>query len=71
MNPDYLSIGDTVADSGMGAGEITGFSERGFPQVNRVTCAWLIRTDGARFDPYGVADKHIAERAAKEAQGGS
>lgn len=65
MDSNRLNVGDTVADSGMGPGEITGFSERGFPMVNRVTCAWLIRTDGARFDPYGVADKHIAERAEK------
>lgn len=67
MNPEYLEVGDTVADSGMGAGVITGFTERGYPQVNNVACAWLIRTDGARFDPNGVADRHIAERAAKEA----
>lgn len=65
MDVNCLNVGDAVADSGMGAGVITDFTERGFPRVNHVACAWLIRTDGARFDPYEVADKHIADRKAK------
>jgi hypothetical protein len=57
MDRECLNVGDTVAESPLGAGRITGFSERGFPMVDRVTVAWLRRTDGAMFDPYGVADK--------------
>lgn len=67
MDPNYLNVGDTIADSGMGAGVITDFTERGYPRVNGVACAWLIRTDGVRFDPNGVADKHIAEREDSQA----
>jgi len=53
MNPDQLEIGDTVSESPMGAGTITDFTERGFPRVNDVAVAWLKRTDGAVFDPFG------------------
>lgn len=53
MRPNEIRIGDTVADSGVGAGTITDFSEAGYPQVNGVSVAWLVRTDGAQFDPWG------------------
>lgn len=57
-----IEIGDVVSDSGMGPGRITGFSERGFPMVNNVTCGWVEFEDGSKFDPYGVAEKHKANR---------
>lgn len=53
MNPNELNEGDTVAESPVGPGKITGFSERGYPQVNEVTVACLKRTDGKFFDPHG------------------
>lgn len=52
MNKDEIQVGDTVADSPRGAGKVTSITERGFPRVDEVAVAWLIRTDGAVFDPY-------------------
>lgn len=51
-----INIGDKVAKSGVGPGVITGFTERGFPQVNHVACSWIIFEDGSVFDPYGVKE---------------
>lgn len=62
-----LNIGDIVIDSGVGPGKITGFSERGMPQVNEITCAWVIVEGNLLYDPFGVSAKHIAARRAKEA----
>lgn len=56
MNADILMIGDTVLRSPVGPGAITGFTERGFPQVNRIAAAWLVRTDGVTFDPWRHLD---------------
>lgn len=56
-----IKIGDIVSDSGMGAGTITGFNERGFPMVNNVTCAWIEFEDGSKFDPYGVSESTRSE----------
>jgi hypothetical protein len=53
MQPDCLQVGDTVEDSPVGSGIITGITEAGYPQVNYVAVARLRRTDGAVFDPYG------------------
>ena len=52
MSPDYLQIGDTVEDSPVGPGVITGITEAGYPQVNYVAVACLKRTDGVIFDPF-------------------
>lgn len=68
MARSYLSIGDAVSDSGVGAGKITAFTDAGFPQVNHVAVAWLECEDGTVFDPHSVREKHKTERAA--AQGG-
>lgn len=57
MSKDDLEVGDVVVESPLGPGTITGFSERGFPMVERVTVAWLRREDGALFDPYHVSEK--------------
>lgn len=59
-----------VVDSPVGPGEVTGVSDRGFPQVNGVTVAWLEYGDGEIFDPHCVREKHLADRAEK-AKGGA
>lgn len=66
MHPDYLQIGDIVEDSPVGAGEITGITEAGFPQVNHVAVARLKRTDGAIFDPYDSYKKDNQQPAKGE-----
>lgn len=68
MNLEYLEEGDDVEESPVGPGKITGFSERGFPQVNHVTVARLKRTDGIIFDPYRSydAEKRKAEQVAED-----
>ena len=58
--PDYFQVGDTIADSPVGAGVITGITEAGYPQVNHVAVARLTRTDGAVFDPYGSYEKELS-----------
>lgn len=60
-HPDYLSIGDDVAESPVGPGKITGVTDAGYPQVNHVAVARLTRVDGAVFDPY-----HTYERDAQK-----
>lgn len=59
MRPDCLQVGDTVADSPVGPGVITGITEAGYPQVNHVAVARLKRTDGVVFDPYGSYKKEL------------
>lgn len=44
-----LDVGDKIVDSPVGAGEITDFTERGYPRVNRIAVAWLRRLDGYLF----------------------
>jgi hypothetical protein len=46
-----------VEDSPVGPGTITGITQAGFPQVDRVAVARLVRTDGLVFDPYGSYEK--------------
>ena len=58
-----LEIGDAVKDSPQGAGTVTDITDAGFPRVNHVAVAWLERDDGAIFDPRGVREKHLAQRA--------
>lgn len=36
-----LQVGDVVNASPVGPGKITGFTERGCPQVNHVAVSWL------------------------------
>lgn len=52
MDPNYLAIGDTIEDSPVGPGTITGITDAGYPQVNYIAVARLRRTDGVVFDPY-------------------
>lgn len=65
MAKDYIEVGERCTDSPMGAGLITGTTERGFPQVEHVAVAWLEMEDGRVFDPYNVRAKHKAERKEK------
>ena len=60
MSPDYLQVGDTVADSPVGPGVITGITDAGYPQVNHVAVGRLKRTDGVVFDPRETYPKEIA-----------
>lgn len=57
-----MEIGYKVKNSPMGAGEITGFSQRGFPQVAHVTVAWLELENGDIFDPYDVMNKQVENK---------
>jgi len=50
-----MNIGDKVRNSSVGPGGVTGFTERGFPQVNYVAVSWLILEDGTVYNPMGVA----------------
>lgn len=59
---DRIELNDPVSDSPVGAGTITGFSERGYPQVNHVAVTWVRLTDGATYDPHDhVGGSKIAE----------
>jgi len=53
-----MSIGEKVLNSPVGAGIYTGQSERGYPQVNNITVAWLTGEDGFVFDPH----EHLKEK---------
>lgn len=64
LSPDYLQIGDTIADSPVGPGTITGITEAGYPQVNHVAVARLKRTDGIVFDPYDTFRKEANDAQA-------
>lgn len=66
MARSYIAIGDVISDSAVGAGTITGITDAGFPQVNHIAVAWLECEDGTFFDPHGVREKHIGERAAAQ-----
>lgn len=52
MHPDRIQLNDTVKASPVGAGRITEITESGYPRVNNVAVAWLIRTDDAVFNPH-------------------
>ena len=54
MTKETIDIGDKVSESGMGAGVITGFSDRDYPKVNNVSVSWLVLETGEIFDPHGV-----------------
>ena len=46
-----MKIGDKVSASADGAGEITSFSDAGYPRVNSVAVTWL-KAEDYLFDPY-------------------
>ncbi len=50
---EYLEIGDIVEDSPVGSGEITDFTDRGYPRVNNIAVAWLKLKSGDLYDPHG------------------
>lgn len=52
MDPNKIQVGDDVSHGPLGAGTVTGFTERGYPQVNNVAVVWLKRPDGFVFDPH-------------------
>ena len=59
---DRIELNDPVADSPVGPGTVTGFTERGYPQVNHVAVTWVRLTDGATYDPHEhVGGSKIAE----------
>ncbi len=61
-----IEVGTRVTASPAGPGVITGYSERGLPQVNEVTVAWATVEGGSLYDPFGVKAKADAEAAAAE-----
>lgn len=60
MSPDYIQVGDTISDSPVGPGVVTGITEAGYPQVNHVAVGRLTRTDGVVFDPKGSYSKEAS-----------
>ena len=52
MKPDQIEVGDPVRASPVGPGTVTGITQAGYPQVNRVAVTWLEREDGAVYDPH-------------------
>lgn len=53
-----MSIGDKVKESPVGPGEITDFTQRGFPKVNHIAVAWLVLATGETFDPLGSKERN-------------
>ena len=49
-----LQEGQVVKYSGVGSGVITGFSDRGYPQVDGVTVSVLELEDGTIFNPHSL-----------------
>lgn len=65
MNPLYIEIGDKVANSPAGPGEVTGFTDDGFVFVNHMAVAIFQRADGKWWNPLGI-DTEAAVRQWKE-----
>lgn len=63
MSREYIEVGDAVKDSPNGPGTVTDITDAGYPRVNHVAVAWLERDDGAIFDPRGVREKALVQRA--------
>ena len=61
----YNHCGRKVVDSPKSSrtGTVTNVSHAGFPEVDGVAVAWVELEGGEVFDPYGVREKHLAERA--------
>jgi hypothetical protein len=51
-----LKVGDIIDDSPVGSGSITGFTERGYPQVNHIAVGWLFTENGLLFNPHDHSD---------------
>ena len=60
--------GATVTKSPVGAGTVTGFSDRGIPQVNGVAVAWAVFSDGAVYDPFDQYEKIYRQEKAAAAK---
>ena len=58
-----IEIGDKVADSPVGPGEITGITDANYPQVNHVAVACCKMADGGVFDPHGHYEKEKSNGA--------
>lgn len=69
MTRRYLSINEAVADSPVGPGSITDFTDVGYPRVNGIAVSWLDCQDGTIFDPHGVRDGHLTQRAQAQQKG--
>lgn len=54
MDNEYMAVNDTVKASPVGSGRITEMTPAGYPRVNGVAVAWLIRTDDAVFNPRNI-----------------
>lgn len=65
-----VEIGDRVKDSPLGAGILTGITERGMPQIDHIAVAWIEAEDGGIFDPFGVREQQISKRATAGADKG-
>lgn len=59
MSPDYIQEGDEVLDSPVGPGFVTGVTQAGYPQVNDVAVAWLLREDGVLWNPHNKPIKEL------------
>lgn len=68
MSREYIEVGDAVKDSPNGPGTVTDITDAGYPRVNHVAVAWMERDDGAVFDPRGVRDKALAQRATHQGE---
>lgn len=49
-----LVVGDTISESPVGHGTVTGFSINGYAEVDGVPVAWCRRSDGLIFNPRGI-----------------
>lgn len=62
MNPNYIDVGDTVAESPVGPGKITYIDHASNIEVNGNAVGWIKRTDGVLWDPRGKYSlKHKGE----------
>lgn len=52
----------TAIDSAAGAGDITGWSKAGFPEVNGNVVEWCEFEDGMIFDPMNNRDRQLRAR---------
>lgn len=68
MTDKYLEVGDTVKDSPVGPGTVTGITDAGYPQINYIAVAWIECDDGSVYDPWGVRENALAARQ-KEVSG--
>lgn len=60
-----IGVGTKVIDSPVGCGIVTGFTERGLPQVNHIAVVWLDAEDGTIVDAFGNRERLKALRSAQ------